>query len=236
MHLPTGITARLRLLLAAVVRSTVVLAVLVGVSEIHEEKSAVHTLTAQEANLINGPAAVISSFAVPVSLSERQLLGLGIIALTLIVTLLMVWKLPMRRGPKGEEWRISAGYPNHHEDLLKPSLEGNLDAYGDNPSSNGPRSERVSVGAGPGVAQTALDFPPHPHEDLALLRLGGGRAMTTSQGHKPSEAILSVSERGTLKVRAQYLDIITLLMFLVGTLAAGGLVAVLIFTLRGKRR
>jgi hypothetical protein len=235
MHLPTGITARLRLLLAAVVRSTVVLAVLVGVSEIHEEKSAL-TLTAQEASLINGPAAVIASFAVPVSLSERQLLGLGIIALTLIVTLLMVWKLPMRRGPKGEEWRISAGYPNHPEDLSKPSLEGNLDAFGDNPSSNGPRSERVSVGAGPGVAQTALDFPPHPHEDLALLHLGGGRAMTTNQGHKPSVAILSVSERGTLKVRAQYLDIITLSMFLVGTLAAGGLVAVLIFTLRGKRR
>ena len=53
---------------------------------------------------MNDLATLVLSLAPLFGLPERQLLGLGIIALTLIVTLLMAWKLPRRREAKGKEW------------------------------------------------------------------------------------------------------------------------------------
>jgi DNA-binding CsgD family transcriptional regulator/LysM repeat protein len=51
--------------------------------------------------------------------SRRKLLGLGIIALSLLIGALMAWKLPMRRTTgRSETWGISrgypGGYPGHH--------------------------------------------------------------------------------------------------------------------------
>jgi DNA-binding CsgD family transcriptional regulator len=45
----------------------------------------------------------------------RKLLGLGIVLLTLIVSGLMAWKLPMRRevGDSATAWGIPRGYPNY---------------------------------------------------------------------------------------------------------------------------
>jgi hypothetical protein len=54
---------------------------------------------------MNDLATPILSLTPFFGLPERQLLGLGIIALTLImVTLLMAWKLPRRREAKANEW------------------------------------------------------------------------------------------------------------------------------------
>ena len=47
--------------------------------------------------------------------SRRKPLGLGIMALSVLVGALMAWKLPMRRNTgRSETWGISRGYPGHH--------------------------------------------------------------------------------------------------------------------------
>lgn len=46
----------------------------------------------------------------------RRLLGVGVLALTLVVTALMAWKLPMRRTTRGdaERWGTSSGYYGYY--------------------------------------------------------------------------------------------------------------------------
>ena len=85
-------------------------------------------------------------------MTERQLLGWGVIALTLILTLLMAWKLPMGRDAKGKEWGMLVGYSDRPDTLPTFSPEGNFDGSGDNAPSNGHSSERVGVDAGLGGA------------------------------------------------------------------------------------
>src|SRR5215212_10244693 len=42
-------------------------------------------------------AATVERFPTPINIEQRRLLGLGTLMLTFVVTILMVWKLPMRR-------------------------------------------------------------------------------------------------------------------------------------------
>src|SRR3712207_3791294 len=59
-------------------------------------------------------AAVVGTFPED-NQSRRKLLGLGIMALSVLVGALMAWKLPMRRDTgRSETWGISRGYPGHH--------------------------------------------------------------------------------------------------------------------------
>src|SRR3712207_4629155 len=59
-------------------------------------------------------AAVVGTFPED-NYSRRKLLGLGIMALSVLVGALMAWKLPMRRNTgRSETWGISRGYPGHH--------------------------------------------------------------------------------------------------------------------------
>ncbi len=51
----------------------------------------------------------------------RKLLGLGIIALTLLVAGLIAWKLPLKRNVGGfEVWGIPRGYVSHYTQVTKP--------------------------------------------------------------------------------------------------------------------
>jgi LysM repeat protein len=100
------------------------------------------------------PAVAPSALSVkpPLGMTERQMLGWGIIALTLILTFLMTWKRPMRRDAKGKEWEMLVGYSDRLDTLPTLSPEGNSNEYRDNAPSNGHSFERVGVDAGLGGA------------------------------------------------------------------------------------
>jgi LysM domain-containing protein len=104
------------------------------------------------------PAVASSALSVKPALgmTERQLLGWGIIALTLILTFLMIWKLPMRRDAKSKERGMLVGYSDRLDTLPTLSPEGNFDEYRDNAPSNGHSSERVGVDAGLGATRKGI--------------------------------------------------------------------------------
>jgi LysM repeat protein len=86
--------------------------------------------------------------------SGRQLLGLGILALTLIVAILMVWKLPMRREiGDPTSWGVYQGYDENYA-LPEPAkeLEGEsgpvseaLKATQEGPHSTSPTTSEEAV-------------------------------------------------------------------------------------------
>jgi LysM domain len=94
-------------------------------------------------------AAPVERFPTPNNIEQRRLLGLGILLLTFVVTILMVWKLPMRRP---QSWKIL------FEDTYHPALPSGFEftntqarQHLDNLNSNGssaaskPKLQRSTV-------------------------------------------------------------------------------------------
>ena len=65
---------------------------------------------------LDASAVGASADITPLRLSDRQLLGLGIVVLTLVGALLILWKAPLRRDVGGGAWRMPAPekYPTNH--------------------------------------------------------------------------------------------------------------------------
>lgn len=108
---------------------------------------------------------VTSSFA-QTRADGRRLLGLGIIMLTVLVTALMAWKLPMRRTTRwdAERWGIPTGYYGSSAHCIIPF------AY--HPGSLGARANRVASGVRNGAATNGRVGAPKakavPRHGLAL--------------------------------------------------------------------
>ncbi|MDQ5830615.1 MAG: LuxR C-terminal-related transcriptional regulator [Actinomycetota bacterium] len=77
-------------------------------------RSPLESLASAARSAASAAEAVVGTFPED-DYSRRKLLGLGIMALSVLVGALMAWKLPMRRNTgRSETWGISRGYPGHH--------------------------------------------------------------------------------------------------------------------------
>ena len=105
------------------------------------------------------------------NLSERQLLGLGTLLLTLIVAILMVWKLPMRR--EIEDPTLRGVYQRYDKNHVLPEPTEELEG------ESGPVSEALKatqVGPRSSLTSSAEAVPapavPIPDNEQALLLSG----------------------------------------------------------------
>jgi hypothetical protein len=127
---------------------------------------------------MNDLATAISSLAALFGLSDHQLVGWGVIALTVIVPLLMAWKLPMRRDVKATGSGIPVGYFDRGQ-TLPPSSdegtfeepEGTFEESRDHSTSDRHSSERVGVCAGSRATQKEI----RRWRETNLRRLGLSR-------------------------------------------------------------
>jgi len=128
---------------------------------------------------VAAPVPAVRVVAADAGAHGRRLLGLGVLALTLLAAAVMAWKLPMRRATRGdaERWGTSSGYYGYHgETPLAPgatsffyhpgSLGGPVledrderDARREAPRAPGLGRRAAFAGGGtassPGIARTA---------------------------------------------------------------------------------
>jgi LysM repeat protein len=112
------------------------------------------------AELASIPTALAESFA-DAGTEGRRLLGLGVLALTFLVTALLAWKLPMRRTTRRdtERWGILNGHYRHYHGTPPEAYRNDAPfasipaGIGDAPAANGARdaSATASAAAAPRV-------------------------------------------------------------------------------------
>ncbi len=131
---------------------------------------------------------------------ERRLLGLGIIALTLIVTILMAWRLPLRRNVEDPEvWGIlrQEYYENYAPSEAPPEA----------PTAASPKPARGTEDEHSGTASSAAGSPvsgPPPEEATPEPSvIGSSDANSSSAAKKPegSAAAMATSAPGRERLR-----------------------------------
>jgi LysM repeat protein len=117
---------------------------------------------------------------------ERQLFGLGIIVLTLLVAAFMAWKLPMKRTTRWEAavWGMPTGYYGSAAYRIAPF------AY--HPGSLGDRVKQIARWQAPGSLG---------HKRRAVLT-GSGDTSDTAAARGGRNAAATVARRRTLRAKA----------------------------------
>jgi hypothetical protein len=76
-----------------------------------EPAAAAEPASPEPATAAESVAATVERFPTPNNVEQRRLLGLGILMLTFVVAILMVWKLPMRRAQSSKTILEDTYYP-----------------------------------------------------------------------------------------------------------------------------
>ena len=123
------------------------------------------------AEVASVPTALAESFA-NAGTEGRRLLGLGVLALTLLVAALIAWKLPMRRATRGdaERWGMSSGYYGYHGEA--PPAPGTTTFFYHPAPPGGPLGDREAQGA-------RQEAPRAPGLGRRAVFVGGGTASST---------------------------------------------------------
>jgi LysM repeat protein len=177
---------------------------------------------ASETAPVPAASALSGSFAeLRATADERKLLGWAIIALTLLVGALMVWKLPMRRNIGDEEvWGIYPGYQGRYAYSRSLGRRGDTSASapagsGSDPRTSGAEAHSTNndtsrVGLG-GIAQAkrrsirrrrVRRLRPFPHKGMATgahapeIRSSLLRAAPKSQPRMPANVRAKARQQG----------------------------------------
>jgi len=118
---------------------------------------------------------------------ERRLLGLGVLALTLIIAALMAWRLPMRRNVGAP---TAGGLPQEYYENYappEPSTEASPETAKvpegepSSPASGAPPEEATPE---PSVSSSGISNRPARESEDAVVPVGGAGAAASARAHE----------------------------------------------------
>ena len=144
--------------------------------------SLLRTIRAEVASVTSTLAESFFAASADAGTEGRRLLGLGVMALTLLGAALMAWKLPMRRTTRQdvERWGTPSGYYGYHGET--PAAPGTTSFFYHPGSLGGPLGDRDEQGArreaprAPGVGQRAVFVGSGTASSPGVARTPGGSA------------------------------------------------------------
>jgi len=136
-------------------------------------------------------AATVERFPTPNNVEQRRLLGLGILVLTFVVAILMVWKLPMRRAQSWKTLVEDTYYSALPSDSEFTNTQGGR--HSDSLNSNGssaaskPKLQRRTVTPTTFKYQSRKRKPSHKPRSVGQIRM----LRTTSAKRSPRQGLAS---------------------------------------------